>query len=405
MAFARTSSSGAADPSPRSISGGTVFAMAAACAFTVANIYYNQPMMVLMARDVGAPETSAGFIATATQAGYTVGLALLAPLGDRFERRGLILRVIGLLVLALLAASAAPTFPLLLLSGFLVGMLSIAAQYTLPMAAALSPPHRRGSVIGVVMAGLLTGILGARTLAGFVSDIAGWRAMFVIAAAIMTLVAVLVRFTFPKLEATSSLGYGALMRSLLPLWRAEPVLREATFVAAFAFATFNVFWVTLTPHLASPELGYGPTVAGLFGLIGLAGALSATLAGRLADNINPRTVVGGAVLLLVISFATLGVWGHLIAGLVIGVIVLDIGLQGVQISSQIRVFALQPEARNRVNTIFMTAYFIGGTSGAFVGTLAWRYGGWPGVTLTGTGLALIGLVIHVLGPRLFAARS
>lgn len=404
MTSARPSSSGNA-PGTHELGFGTVFAMAVACAFAVANIYYNQPMMVLMARDLGAPEASAGFIATVTQAGYTVGLALLAPLGDRFERRGLILRVIGVLIVALLATSLAPTFPLLLAASFCVGVLSIAAQYTIPMAAALSAPEKRGSVIGVVMAGLLTGILGARALAGVVSELLGWRAMFLIAAAIMLLVAALVRFTFPKLAATSSLGYGALLRSLLPLWRAEPVLREATIVAAFAFATFNVFWVTLTPHLATPELGYGPTVAGLFGLIGIMGALTATIAGRLADRFNPRTIVGGGVLMLAAAFGLFGGFGHLIAGLVVGVVVLDIGLQGVQIASQTRIFALQPEARNRVNTIFMTAYFIGGTAGSFIGTLAWRFGGWTGVAVAGTVLGLVGLVLHVLGPRLFAARS
>ncbi|MGV6871263.1 MFS transporter [Pseudochelatococcus sp. B33] len=405
MTSVRTSSPGTAEPAPRAFGLGTVLAMAAVCGFAVANNYYNQPMMVLMALDLGASTDSAGFITTATQAGYTVGVALLAPLGDRFERRGLILRVTGLLVLALLAASLAPTFPLLLVSSFFVGMFSIVAQYTIPLAAALSAPDRRGSVIGILMAGLLTGILGARALAGFVAEHAGWRAMFLIAAMIMVLVAGLARLTFPKLAATSSLGYGALLRSLLPLWRAEPVLREATIVAAFAFATFNVFWATLTPHLASPELGYGPTVAGLFGLIGLAGALTATVAGRLADRFAPRAIVGAAVALLVASFLLFGASGHVILGLVAGVIVLDIALQGVQIASQTRIFALQPNARSRINTIFMTAYFIGGTSGSFIGTLAWRHGGWAGVSLAGTGLALLGLAIHLLGPRLFAVRS
>lgn len=405
MTSVRMSSPEAEEPAPHAVNMGTVFAMAAACAFSVANIYYNQPMMVMMARDLGVSEATAGFITTATQAGYTVGLALLAPLGDRFERRGLILRVIGLLIVALLATSLAPTFPLLLVASFFVGMLSIVAQFTIPLAAALSPPKTRGSVIGIVMAGLLTGILGARALAGFISEVAGWRAMFIIAAVIMVLVAILVRVSFPKLAATSSLSYGALMRSLLPLWRAEPVLREATIVAAFSFATFNMFWATLTPHLASPELGYGPTVAGLFGLVGLVGAVAATIVGRLADRFNPRTIAYGGVVMLATAFGVFGASGHLIIGLVVGVLILDIGLQGVQIASQTRIFALQPNARNRVNTLFMTTYFIGGTLGSFLGTLAWRFGGWTGVSVTGASIALGGLVLHFLGPRLFVSRS
>lgn len=405
MAPVRTPSSQEAAATTRPLGSGTVFAMALVCAFAVANIYYNQPMIVLMASDLGVSVDFAGFITTSTQAGYTVGLALLAPLGDRFERRGLILRMIALLILALVAASIAPNFWLLLLASFFIGVLSIVAQYTIPMAATLSSPEKRGSVIGIVMAGLLTGILGARVLSGVIAEQAGWRAMFVIAAGIMVLVAGVVRFAFPRLAATSTLGYGALMRSLLPLWRQEPTLRESTIVAAFSFAAFNVFWTTLTPHLASPELGYGPTVAGMFGLVGLLGALTATVAGRVADRVNPRLIVGISVAMLVLAFLMMGVSGHLIIGLVVGVIVLDIGLQGVQITSQTRIFALQPEARNRVNTLFMTAYFIGGTAGSFIGTLAWQFGGWAGVSATGTALALVAFIIHLSGPRLFSVRS
>lgn len=405
MTSAPPNSAEGMSPAVRSIGSGTVFAMAVACAFAVANTYYNQPMMVNMARDMGVPKTSAGFITTATQAGYTVGLLLLAPLGDIFERRRLILLVVALLIIALLGAGAAPSFGMLLGASFFVGMFSISAQYIIPMAAQLAPPEKRGSVIGIIMSGLLTGILGARTLAGFVAEYANWRTMFVIAALIMIAIAALIRLTFPKVAPTSSLGYGALMRSLLPLWRAEPVLREATVVAALAFATFNIFWTTLTPHLASPELGYGPSVAGLFGLIGMVGAFAATIAGRLADRVPSRQMIGASTLLMLISFAVMGVGGHLIIGLVIGVIILDIALQGVQITSQTRIFGLQPDARNRINTIFMTAYFIGGTAGSLIGTLAWQYNGWRGVSAAGIGIATLGLVLHLLGPRLFGNKA
>lgn len=405
MATAAHTSSESTNSVSHHIGLGTVFAMAVACAFAVANTYYNQPMMVNMARDLGVQEGSAGFITTATQAGYTLGLLLLSPLGDKYERRKLILFVIGLLIVALAAASQAPTFPIMLGASFFVGMFSVSAQYIIPMAAHLAPPEKRGRVIGIVMSGLLSGILGARTLAGFVAEYASWRMMFIIAAVIMIAVAALVRLTFPKVAPTSTLGYGALMRSLLPLWRAEPVLREATIVAAFAFAAFNIFWTTLTPHLASPELGYGPSVAGLFGLIGLVGAFAATIAGRLADNTSPRYLVGVSCALMLAAFMIMGVTGEYILGLVVGVIVLDIALQGVQITSQTRIFGLQPDARNRINTIFMTAYFIGGTCGSFIGTIAWQHNGWIGVSAVGVFISLLGLAIHLMGPRLFSRKQ
>lgn len=386
---------------PVHLSSGTVWAMAVACGFAVANTYYNQPMMVDIALDLETAESSAGLIPTMTQAGYATGLLFLAPLGDRYERRSLILIISVLLILSLLSAGFASSFTAIVAASFAVGVFSTLAQQIVPMAAQLARPERRGSVIGIVMAGLLTGILGARTLAGFVAEYWGWRAMFLTAAVIMIAVALLVRLTFPSVKPASNITYGALMRSLVPIWRQEPVVREASIIGAFAFGTFSIFWSTLTPHLASPSFGLGPSVAGMFGLAGILGAVAATLAGRFADSNSPRAGIGYSVGMMFAAFGVFALFGNSMTGLILGVLLLDIGMQGTQILGQARIFAIQGETRSRINTIYMTCFFIGGASGSALGTFAWDAGGWIGVTIAGMATSFIGIVLHALGPHIF----
>ena len=375
---------------------GTVLAMAVTCGFSVANIYYNQPMMADMARSFGVPEAAASAVPTATQIGYAAGLFLLAPLGDRFERRGLILVNLAALVLALVGAAAAPSFAVLTCASLLVGMLSTAAQQVVPMAAHLASPERRGRVIGTVMSGLLVGILGARTLSGFVAELFDWRAMFWIAAGLMAAIAALVRLVFPRVEPTSGLTYPELLGSLWTLFRSEPVLREASGVGALIFGSFSVFWSTLTLYLASPAFLLGPAAAGLFGLVGIAGVLAAPLSGRLADKGSPRQVVGLCALLTLAGFVCFALLGASIAGLVLGVLLLDLGVQGAQISNQSRIYALRADARSRLNTVYMTLYFIGGALGSAIGSFAWSFDGWAAVSVAGIGMCLLALAVHCI---------
>ncbi|HEY4252038.1 MAG TPA: MFS transporter [Roseomonas sp.] len=360
-----------------------VFAMAATCGLAVANIYYNQPMMAEMAASFGLPSGAAGAVPTAAQAGYAMGLLFLAPLGDRLERRGLMLRMLAVLVLALALAAVAPSFTILILASFLTGALSTVAQHVLPMAAHLATPERRGRVVGTVMAGLLIGILAARTISGAIVELLNWQAMFWIAAGLMAANAVIVRLIFPKVAATSVLPYPQLMASLLELFRRERVLREAAFEQAMLFGGFSIFWSTLTLHLASPAYGLGPAAAGLFGLVGIVGALAAPLSGRFADKGSPRRMVGFGILCSLAAFVVFGLAGETLAGLVAGVILLDLGVQAAQISNQTRIFALQPEARGRINTIYMVMVFVGGALGSAAGTIAWAIGGWHAVSLCG----------------------
>lgn len=371
------------------------FAMAAACGVAVANIYYCQPMLRLMQRDFSGA-ASIGLVPTATQLGYALGLFLLVPLGDIMERRRLIVVQFLVLALTLVGNALAPTPTGLLAASFLVGMASTVAQQIVPFAAALAAPEARGKVIGTVMGGLLCGLLFSRTLAGFVGTHFGWRAMFWLAVPLSLAVAGLMaaRLPFSKASSSNRLGYGGALRSLLPLWREEPVLRRATLLQSLLFATFTSFWAILAFHLQEPQFRLGADVAGLFGVVGAVGVFAAPLAGRLADRRGPALVILLGVCLCLVSWLIFGLWNRL-PGLILAVVLLDFVIQSVLVSNQHRVYALQPQARSRLNTIFMTGMFIGGGLGSAGATVVWSHGGWLGVCAYCGALALAGLLVHL----------
>lgn len=381
----------------RELGPGPIFAMACACGIAVANIYYNQPMLGLLRRAFPGG-MAVSLIPTVTQLGYAAGLFFLVPLGDLLERRRLITVQFMGLVLATLMAAAAPNGWALVGASLLIGIGSTAAQQILPVAASLASDHRRGAVVGGVMSGLLTGILLSRTLSGFVGAHWGWRSVFWLAAPMALAGAAVMRFLPPSLPA-ASMGYARLMGSLLHLWRGEPRLRRAAFTQALLFAAFSAFWTTLALHLEQPPFLRGAGLAGLFGVIGAIGILAAPLAGRMADRRGPGPVVMAGACVVLAGWLVLVAWNSL-AGMAVGVVLLDFGVQSALIAHQQLVFGLRAEARNRLNTLFMTGMFLGGSVGSSGAMLAWRTLGWTGVGAFGIALGLAAAFLQVRPDRM-----
>jgi len=356
-----------------------IWLLTIATGVSVANLYYNQPLLSDIARDFHASPRAAGSIATLTQVGYAVGLLLFVPLGDIIERRRLISLLLCAVAIALFVTGAGPTLPVVIAASFAVGVTTVVPQLILPFAAGLAPPAIRGRIVGQVVSGLLVGILAGRAVAGLVGDLAGWRAMYLGAGVAMIALAILLRRTLPLAPASGTSSYGALMRSLVTLFRSEPVIRDAALLGALSFASFSAFWTTLAFRLQEPPLHSGSAVAGAYGLIGLVGAAAAPLAGRAADKRNPRQTVGLALLGNIAAWLVLLVFGHTLVGIAIGVLLLDAATQAAQVSNQARVYALPTEAHSRFNTIYMVLYFVGGSVGSALSVVAWDAFRWNGV--------------------------
>lgn len=377
---------------PAALTRGLVLLMAVANGLIVANLYYLQPVLADVARTFGVAEGQVGTVATLSQLGYAVGLLLLVPLGDTRNRRTLIIRLLLAVTVALLGVAVAPNVPTLAVAAFAVGALTIGAQIMLPFAASLARPEQRGQIIGMVMSGLLIGILLARTVSGYVGGLFGWRAMFYIAAAAMLVLATVLRVALPDDPPRPGLRYGQLLRSLGMLVRTQPVLREACMFAALSFGAFNAFWVTLVFFLEQ-QYGYGSEVAGLFGLVGVAGALAASITGKLADRMDSRQISGLGLALMLIAYVLFWLLGGGIWWLVLGVVLLDLGQQSAHIANQTRVYALLPEARSRLNTVYIVSAFLGGSAGTALGTAAWSAAGWAGVCAVGAFMGAAALAL------------
>lgn len=371
---------------------GLTFAMAAAAGIAVANIYYSQPILPVMAADF--PGGLVPLIPTATQLGYALGLFGLVPLGDLLERKRLILIQFAALALTLAATALAPSPFFILAASLLVGIAATVTQQIIPFAAHLAAPAKRGATIGTVMSGLLCGILLSRTLSGFVTTAAGWRVMFGLAVVMVLGVMVLLAWCLPRSRPDGRLGYGRLLSSLLGLWRQYPDLRRAAITQALVFSTFSAFWTILALRLAEPPFNLGADIAGLFGIAGAVGVLAAPIAGRYADRRGPRRVIVLGTLATLLSWIIFGLWSSLV-GMIAGVVLLDFAVQAVLVSHQHIVFALQPDARARLNTILMGAMFLGGAAGAASASVLWSTSGWSAISIFGGGMALVATLLQI----------
>lgn len=372
-----------------------VLIMAAAGGIVVANLYYAQPLLSEIARTFKVSEGSIGIVAMLTQMGYATGMFFILPLGDIKERRGLIVLMLYLASAALLLMSYSFNIPILLFAAFAVGFTSVVPQLIVPLAAQLANPRDRGKIIGTVMSGLLIGILLSRTFSGIVGQAFGWRVVYRIGTILMILLATMLKVSLPITKPTSDLKYSSLLKSLWDILKEESVLREASINGAMMFATFSAFWTSLIFLLESPVYKLGPQAAGLFGLVGVGGALTAPLVGRLADKKSPRFTVGIAIVISTLAYICFWALGFKIWGLIIGVIFLDLGTQSGLVSNQSRTQALNAEKRNRINTIFMVSYFLGGSLGSILGAYSWARYGWTGVCITGLIFQLIAIIAHV----------
>jgi len=373
--------------------GRLVWGMAVASGATVANLYYNQPLLPEIARTFGVADHAVGLIPTLTQIGYGAGMLLVVPLGDSQERRRLVVILTGLVTIALLGAAAAPSLPVLAAVSLAIGISTSVPQILIPYAATLAPAHERGRVVGTVTGGLLFGVLLSRTFAGIVGEALGWRAVYLVAAAVMVLLSVLLRLELPPSQPAEPMTYPALMRSLRALVREEPVLRVHALLGGLGFAALSAFWATLALFLRDLPGHSGPRTAGLFGVVGVVGAVAAPLVGGAAAARNDRRINAIAIAAMLIGFALLAAAGGSLLGIAVAVVLLDFGAQANHVANQARIFSLREEARSRVNTVYMVTYFGGGALGAYAGALAYATLGWLGVCAVAAALCAAGLVV------------
>ncbi|MDB5136534.1 MAG: transporter [Mucilaginibacter sp.] len=376
----------------------TLWVMTIATGLVVANLYYNQPLLGDMAKSYHVSNSKVGQVAMLTQLGYATGMLFIAPLADMLRRKRLIMICLTLVILSLMLTAIAPNINLLIFFSFLVGVFSLIPQLLVPMAAHLAKPHERGKKIGFVMSGLLVGILLSRVISGLIGRYLGWHDMFYIAAGLMVIIWILLFFLLPEMEPEYTGSYRSLMRSLISLIKKEPAIRVASLKGALCFACFMAFWTTLV-FLLRDNFNMGSDAAGWFGLVGVIGALAAGLMGRLSDKMDAYKMATFTLLLIIVSFIIFIFSGHSIIGLIIGVIVLDMGVQATHISNQSIIYALHPEARNRINTIYMVAYFIGGGMGTWLASQAWGYYKWAGVCWVGISLSVIATIVHLVNQK------
>jgi len=390
---------------PALASRGKIVTMAVIAGAVITNIYCTQPILPLIANGLHVGLTTVDLVAAAALLGFSTGLALLLPLGDRFDRRKLVLAQIALAFVFAVTAAIAPGIWALIAASFGLGIVSCVPQQLVPFAAVMSRPSDRGRSVGTVVSGIMVGILLGRTIAGVVGAAYGWSAVYGMEAVFMIPVWIAAASLLPRGVASTNLSYGRLLASLWPLVRDNRPIRESMLIQALLWACFNAFWVNLAALLAGGPWHLGSAWAGGFGIIGAAGAFAASFGGRASDRLGTRGVIAASIGIATLAYVLLAGAEFSWAFLIIGVIVLDIGVQAGLVSNQTRAFAVDPKAQGRINSLYMTATFFGGAIGATVsGWLMSRFG-WSGIVAFGLALGVIAATIHWIGePRRVVAQ-
>ena len=384
---------------PPAMTQGLLFLLAITGGAAVGNLYWAQPLLDLIARELHASTGAAGWLVTATQLGYALGVLLIVPLGDLVNRRRLIPTMLLLSAVALAGCAAAPTFAALLGAVAVLGITTVSGQIIVPLAGDLAGDADRGRVVGVVTSGVLTGILVSRSVSGLVAGAAGWRVIYAAAAVLVTVLAVLLATRIPTMPARPRIGYGSLLRSIGHVIAGQRTVRWSLVLGATQFGLFTMFWTALTFYLSAAPYHYSVTVIGLFGLFGLAGALAAQRAGRLHDRGWSVPATGAGWALVLVSFVLVSFARSSLVILIVSIVLLDIAIQSLNILNSTRLFAVAADARSRVNTATVTSNFIAGAIGSAAAGLLWSAGGWRAVTSTGVAFSVFGLLLWFLGRR------
>ncbi len=372
--------------------------MSVATGLAVASNYYAQPLLHTIGQQFSISNAAAGTIVTTAQLSYAVGLMLLVPLGDMFERRALIVLMNLLAAGGLLISAFASNIAVLILGTALTGMLSVVAQILVPFAATLAAPHERGKAVGTVMSGLLLGILLARTAAGALADVGSWRTVYWVAAILMLCMSAVLWRVLPRYQSPTAMSYPRLLGSILRMFVEEPLFRARSLIGGLLFAAFSMLWTPLTFLLAGPPYEYSNTTIGLFGLAGAAGAYAANRFGRLADRGLGNLATRVGLLLLLGSWGLMAFGQVSVVALLAGILVQDLAIQGVHVTNTSSIYRLRPEARSRLTAGYVTCYFIGGASGSLVSSWLYAHFGWPAVVTAGAFLAALTLAYGALAP-------
>jgi predicted MFS family arabinose efflux permease len=379
--------------SPAALSWSVILLFAAACGLSVANIYYAQPLLDAMARDFAISPASIGLVVTVTQVGYALGLLFIVPLGDFLDRRRLIVMQSVASALALAAVGFAPTASVLLAGMVVVGLLAVAVQVLVAFAASLAAPAERGKIVGTVTSGVVVGILLARFVAGLLADLGGWRLVYLVSAVMTLLMAILLFRVLPHHKAGNpATSYPKLLRSTVMLFVEEPILRVRAVIATLIFATFSVLWTSMVLPLSAPPFSLSHTETGMFGLAGVAGAITAGRAGYLADRGWSQWTTGVSLVLMVAAWIPISMTGVSLWALVAGVVILDLAVQAVHVTNQSMILAVRPAAGSRLIGGYMVFYSIGSASGSIASTMVYAWAGWPGVCILGAAASSVALL-------------